>query len=118
MMWEAAAAKIKASGGRIAMDRRFEKLICDPERRTWTVETIGGDGTRETFQARHVVSSAPIPELLAALSPTPLTLFHAGALKYRDFLTVVLIGRTRPGAKLPVLVAGDGPGRDLDMPRA
>jgi protoporphyrinogen oxidase len=94
MMWEAAAAKIKASGGRIAMDRRFEKLICDPERRTWTVETIGGDGTRETFQARHVVSSAPIPELLAALSPTPLTLFHARALKYRDFLTVVLIGRT------------------------
>ena len=76
------------------MDRRFEKLICDPERRTWTVETIGGDGTRETFQARHVVSSAPIPELLAALSPTPLTLFHARALKYRDFLTVVLIGRT------------------------
>jgi protoporphyrinogen oxidase len=94
MMWEAAAAKIKASGGRIAMDRRFQKLICDPERRTWTVETIGGDGTRETFQARHVVSSAPIPELLAALSPTPLTLFHARALKYRDFLTVVLIGRT------------------------
>ncbi|MFZ3328930.1 MAG: NAD(P)/FAD-dependent oxidoreductase [Methylocella sp.] len=94
MMWDAAAAKIKASGGRIAMDRRFEKLICDPERRTWTVETIGGDGTRETFQARHVVSSAPIPELLAALSPTPLTLFHARALKYRDFLTVVLIGRT------------------------
>ncbi len=94
MMWDAAAAKIKASGGRIAMDRSFEKLTCDPERRTWTVETIGGDGTRETFQARHVVSSAPIPELLAALSPTPLTLFHARALKYRDFLTVVLIGRT------------------------
>ncbi|MGC2220959.1 MAG: NAD(P)/FAD-dependent oxidoreductase [Methylocella sp.] len=94
MMWEAAAAKIKVSGSRIAMDRRFEKLICDPERRTWTMETIGGNGTRETFQVRHVVSSAPIPELLAALSPTPLTLFHARALKYRDFLTVVLIGRT------------------------
>jgi protoporphyrinogen oxidase len=95
MMWEAAAGKIKAAGGRIAMDRRFEKLSFDPERRTWTVETIGGDGTSETFQARHVVSSAPIPELLSALSPTPLTLFHARALKYRDFLTVVLIGRTQ-----------------------
>jgi protoporphyrinogen oxidase len=95
MMWEAAARKIQESGGRIAMDRRFEKLSFDPERRTWTVETIGGDGTSETFQARHVVSSAPIPELLSALSPTPLTLFHARALKYRDFLTVVLIGRSR-----------------------
>ncbi|MGH6936852.1 MAG: NAD(P)/FAD-dependent oxidoreductase [Methylocella sp.] len=95
MMWEAAADKIKASGGRIAMDRRFEKLSFDQERRTWTVETIGGDGTKETVQARHVVSSAPIPELLSALSPTPLTLFHARALKYRDFLTVVLIGQTQ-----------------------
>jgi protoporphyrinogen oxidase len=95
MMWEAAAGKIKASGGRIMMDRRFEKLIFDQERRTWTVATIGGDGTSETYQARHVVSSAPIPELLSVLSPTPLTLFHARALKYRDFLTVVLIGRSQ-----------------------
>jgi hypothetical protein len=89
------AGKIKASGGRIAMDRRFEKLSFDQERRTWTVETIGGDGTMETFQARHVVSSAPIPELLSALSPKPLTLFHARALKYRDFLTVILIGQSQ-----------------------
>ncbi|MGH6834452.1 MAG: NAD(P)/FAD-dependent oxidoreductase [Methylocella sp.] len=95
MMWEAAARKVQEFGGRIAMDRRFEKLRFDPGRKTWTVETIGGNGTSETFQARHVVSSAPIPELLSALSPTPLTLFHARALKYRDFLTVVLIGRTQ-----------------------
>ncbi|MGH6862848.1 MAG: NAD(P)/FAD-dependent oxidoreductase [Methylocella sp.] len=95
MMWEAAARKIQEFGGRIAMDRRFEKVSFDPGRRTWTVETTGGDGTGETFQARHVVSSAPIPELLSALSPTPLTLFYARALKYRDFLTVVLIGRTQ-----------------------
>jgi protoporphyrinogen oxidase len=95
MMWEAAARKIQESGGRIAMDRRFERLGFDPEQRIWTVETVGGDGTSETFQARHVVSSAPIPEVLSALSPTPLTLFHARALKYRDFLTVVLIGLTQ-----------------------
>jgi protoporphyrinogen oxidase len=95
MMWEAAARKIQESGGRIAMDRKFEKLSFDPERKIWTVETIGGDGTSETFQARHVVSSAPIRELLSALSPTPLTLPHARALKYRDFLTVVLIGLTQ-----------------------
>jgi protoporphyrinogen oxidase len=95
MMWEAAARKIQESGGRVVMDRRFEKLRLDPERRIWTVETIGADGTNETFHARHVVSSAPIAELLSALSPTPLTLFHARALNYRDFLTVVLIGRTQ-----------------------
>jgi protoporphyrinogen oxidase len=58
------------------------------------VDTISSGGTCETFEARHVVSSAPILELLAALSPAPLTLLHARALKYRDFITVVLIGRT------------------------
>ena len=34
-------------------------------------------------------------ELIAALKPTPLTLLHARELKYRDFLTVVLIGETK-----------------------
>ena len=95
MMWDAAARKIRAFGGRILMDRKFEKLRFDPGRHIWTVETTGGDGTRQTFEARHVVSSAPLPELLSTLSPAPLSLLHARALKYRDFLTVVLIGHTQ-----------------------
>ncbi|MCI0736012.1 MAG: NAD(P)/FAD-dependent oxidoreductase, partial [Beijerinckiaceae bacterium] len=95
MMWEAAARKITEFGGRIVMDRRFERLQFEPEQGIWTVEAMGGDGKAETFSARHVVSSAPIGELLPALSPTPLTLLHARALKYRDFITVVLIGRSQ-----------------------
>jgi protoporphyrinogen oxidase len=59
------------------------------------VHTISGDGTSESFEARHVVSSAPVKELLSALSPPPLTLLHARSLKYRDFLTIVLIGHTQ-----------------------
>ena len=31
-----------------------------------------GDGTRETFVANEIVSSAPIRELMSALKPTPL----------------------------------------------
>jgi protoporphyrinogen oxidase len=95
MMWEAAARKIRESGGRIVMGRKFKKLHFDPHRQIWTVDTIGGDGTSETFEARHVVASAPIQELVSKLSPPPLTLLHAWALKYRDFLTVVLIGYTQ-----------------------
>jgi protoporphyrinogen oxidase len=95
MMWEAAARKIEESGGRIAMDRKIEKLQFDPERQIWAVHTISGDGTSESFEARHVVSSAPVKELLSALSPPPLTLLHARSLKYRDFLTIVLIGHTQ-----------------------
>jgi protoporphyrinogen oxidase len=53
---------------------------------------VRGDGARETFIANEVVSSAPIRELMGLLKPTPLSLLHARELKYRDFLTVVLIG--------------------------
>ena len=77
------------------MDRKFEKLSFDAERQIWTVDTVSGDGTREAIEARNIVSSAPIAELLAGLSPAPLTLLHARELKYRDFLTVVLIGQTQ-----------------------
>ena len=59
----------------------------------WT--SVRGDGTREAIEARNIVSSAPIAELLAGLSPAPLTLLHARELKYRDFLTVVLIGQAQ-----------------------
>jgi hypothetical protein len=92
MMWEAAARKIQDNGGRIVMDGKFEKLRFDPERQIWGVDTISSGETCETFEARHVVSSAPILDLLAALSPA--------------------------GAKLPLVVVRDGPGHNLDMPRA
>ena len=95
MMWEAAARKIKQSGGRILMDRKLEKLSFDAERQIWTVDTVNGDGTREAIEAHNVVSSAPIAELITGLSPAPLTLLHARELKYRDFLTVVLIGQAQ-----------------------
>ena len=94
MMWEAAAEKIKRLGGEIRMDRKLETLHWDEEQRSWTVSVACGSGKQETYFARHVISSAPIRELMGALRPAPLSLFHARELKYRDFLTVVLIGRS------------------------
>jgi protoporphyrinogen oxidase len=92
MMWEAAAEKIKRIGGRILMDHALDSLVFDEARRLWTIDVVRGDGTRETFVANEVVSSAPIRELMGCLKPAPLSLLHARELKYRDFLTVVLIG--------------------------
>ncbi len=92
MMWEAAAAEITAMGGHILMDHALERLTYDEARRLWTIEVVRGDGTRTTFVANQVVSSAPIREVMSALKPTPISLLHARELKYRDFLTVVLIG--------------------------
>ncbi len=99
MMWEAAAEKIAGMGGTIAMDRTLESLAWDEERGVWTIRVMTGAGVPETYRARHVVSSAPVRELMQKLGPTPLSLLHARQLKYRDFLTVVLIGRT--AAELP-----------------
>jgi protoporphyrinogen oxidase len=87
MMWEAAAKKMKAMGGRILMDHALERLTYDEARALWTIEVMRGDGTRETFVANEIVSSAPIRELMSALKPTPLSLLHARELRYRDFLT-------------------------------
>jgi protoporphyrinogen oxidase len=95
MMWEAAASKIIELGGRIVMDCKCQKLAYDSAKNLWTVETKSSGGSAKTFKARHVISSAPVAELVSSLSPTPLTLFHARALKYRDFLTVVLIGKAK-----------------------
>ncbi len=96
MMWEACAEKIKKLGGHVVMDRRLKSLTRDEEHETWTVEVESAAGAIESYGAEHVVSSAPVRELVSALRPTALTLLHARELKYRDFLTVVLIGE---GAK-------------------
>lgn len=99
MMWEACAAKVRSLGGRVVMDRRVEGLAFDRTSSRWTVTAVGSDGTKETYVCRNVISSAPIRELMASIAPTPLSLLHARELKYRDFLTVVLIGR--PQKELP-----------------
>ena len=96
MMWDAAAAKVRAMGGTIAMGRALESLSFDEARALWTIHSTDVEtGARDTVTARHVVSSAPVQELMGRLTPKPLSLFQARALKYRDFLTVVLIGRPR-----------------------
>ncbi len=95
MMWEAAAAKIKAMGGEVLLDRKLQSLHWDERKSLWTIKVETGDGEEETYGARHVVSSAAIRDLMGRLSPTPLSLLHARQLKYRDFLTVVLIGQSK-----------------------
>lgn len=93
MMWEAAARKIAAQGGRILMGRELLALEFDDARNLWRIDVAAADGERETYTARHVVSSAPLRELVGRLKPAPISLLHARALRYRDFLTVALMVR-------------------------
>lgn len=99
MMWEAAAFSMQKMGGRLLMGRSVDALHYDEASKLWTVRATREDGEKESFRARHVMSSAPMRDLMNAIEPKPLSLFNARDLKYRDFLTVVLIGR--PQKELP-----------------
>jgi protoporphyrinogen oxidase len=75
------------------MGRELGRLAFDPNRRMWRIEVVTADGGREAYTARHVVSSAPMRELIEKIVPRPISYFHARALRYRDFLTVALMVR-------------------------
>jgi protoporphyrinogen oxidase len=93
MMWDAAAAKTRAQGGEVVMDRTLTALSLDPASGLWTVSTRSADGETHVYRARDVISSAPITELVGALEPRPACAAAAGALRYRDFITVALIAK-------------------------
>lgn len=91
MMWEAAAAKITERGGRILMGRALVELAYNDGKKLWSIKVATADGKSERYTARHVISSAPVRELVQKLAPKPISLLHARALRYRDFLTVALM---------------------------
>ena len=91
MMWEAAAAKIKERGGRVLMGRELAALAYDDKKQLWDIAVATAGGGPEHYTARHVVSSAPVRELVGKIAPRPISLLHARALRYRDFLTVALM---------------------------
>ena len=90
MMWEAAARKTVERGGRVLMGRDVQRLAYDDKRQIWSID-VAAAGWYERYTARHVISSAPVRELVEKITPTPISLFHARALRYRDFLTVALM---------------------------
>ena len=96
MMWDAAAAKIRAFGGQVVMDRSMRTCAWDATSKIWTVTSVDSAGQEHVVTARHVISSAPITELSGALSPAPGSRAQAGRLRYRDFLTVALIAKSPP----------------------
>jgi protoporphyrinogen oxidase len=93
MMWEAAARRIAERGGSVLMGRELQRLSYNRGRGLWTIDVATAQGGRETYQAKHVISSAPIRELLEKIEPAPASLPQARRLRYRDFLTVALMAK-------------------------
>ena len=97
MMWEAAAAKVKTMGGKVEMGARVNGCAYEEPRSTWTVQFKDRDGNQQSIEAEHVISSAPMRELVRGIRPevSERTRRAAESLKYRDFLTVMLILKER-----------------------
>lgn len=93
MMWEVCATKMQALGGELAMGCQVTGCGYDELTESWTVQFRDRDGRGQTLEAEHVISSAPMRELVHGLTPpvSPRVRDAAASLKYRDFLTVMLI---------------------------
>jgi protoporphyrinogen oxidase len=92
MMWEACAEKTRALGGTIRMGSRVTGCRYVAETGRWQVDFAHSGGVSRV-EATHVISSAPIRELANGLLPkmSDTAIQAANALKYRDFVTVMLI---------------------------
>ena len=95
MMWQAMAEEVARRQGAVLLN-------CDVVRVKRTGNRVDGvvvdrDGCTETIEGTDFISSMPVTELVRKLDPpAPTPIFEAaGHLKYRDFLTVVLIVKKR-----------------------
>ena len=97
MMWETCAAKTIEMGGKIEMGCKVTGLELDPTNETWEVQFKDRQGEIQTLVAEHVISSAPMRELVRGIRPevSEAAKRAADSLKYRDFLTVMLILKNR-----------------------
>jgi protoporphyrinogen oxidase len=97
MMWEACASRITNMGGRILMGRTVTGCRFNACTRRWTLDARDLEGAGHTVDADHVISSAPMRDLVRGITPpvSPEARSAASALRYRDFLTVVLMLRDR-----------------------
>jgi protoporphyrinogen oxidase len=97
MMWEACAEKVVAQGGKVEMGRRVARCSYEESTQLWTVTTVDSEGREHTIEAEHVISTAPVRELCKMLEPlvSARAAHAADHLKYRDFITVVLILKDR-----------------------
>ena len=91
-MWEVARDKVRAAGGAVHHDRRVIAIEHDESGVTGVVAR-DGQGKRTRYTGKNFLSTLPIRDLIRCMSPAAPDAVRAAAeaLRYRDFLTVVLI---------------------------
>ena len=91
MMWDAAARKTREQGGQIDMGTSLQSLSFNQASGLWTITAKDMSGQSREYTARHVISSAPIRELVHSFTDKPKCISSADSLRYRDFITVALV---------------------------
>lgn len=96
MMWEACRDKVVANGGEVVMGTKVVGCAYDENSKTWIVDAVC-NGEPVVYRGYRVISSAPLRELMLRIKPPVSAEARqaAQALRYRDFLTVVLILKDR-----------------------
>lgn len=92
LMWERCRGLIERQGSRTIQGVKVERV----RHRNGLVECVQGRGAAGEsleYDGRHFVSTMPLRELVQAMDPLPPddVLKAAQALRYRDYLTVVLV---------------------------
>jgi protoporphyrinogen oxidase len=97
MMWQAAARSIVELAGVIRMGAKVTGLQFDPPSGLWNVSFTSDDETVHTVSATHVISSAPLRDVVRFLQPRPSIGAReaAAGLRYRNFIVVALIVRDK-----------------------
>lgn len=99
MMWDAARDKILASGkGTVLMGHALDQLAAlapNDEGYNWSMTAAASDGGKVQIRARDAISSAPMRELSKRIHPLPQSSLEASRLRYRDFLTVALMVKSK-----------------------
>ncbi|MAT70126.1 MAG: FAD-dependent oxidoreductase [Planctomycetaceae bacterium] len=94
MMWEQTRDDLLAGGANIAMGRAVERIDTD-QSRVLSVTTRDTQGQREEWTAEEFLLSMPLRDAALSIRPRIKTeaITAARELKYRDFITVLLVVR-------------------------
>ncbi len=92
MMWEACASKLASSGSQTILEHRVDKLKHKNGRVNHIIARTH-NGEMVEMEVDQIISSMPLRELIQALDPAPPDSIVQAAcqLRYRDYLTVVLV---------------------------
>jgi len=108
-LWEEVARRVVASGGKLAMRHRVERIAIEGGRVVAIDVRVAEGEALTSYPCDYAISSMPIRDLIACIDPPPPAAVRdvAARLPYRDFIVVgLVVRRAVPGT----------PAGGLDLP--